>query len=524
MRMAYHESTRGTCAIFPIMRRIRIKAMPTVTALIAFVLLISITAAGHNEPQTASILQQGAELVAKGELDAAETLYEKAVREAPDDADLHYELAMVLFRRKNWTKAIEEFNRTIKLRPGQIKPRFYLAESYFMASDLDRARQAIAQAAAIAPEDAQVCQKYGEYLSAALDTRKIGLSWLQKARRLNSRLPRIDFEIGKTQFDLTDFQSAASTLEVALKQDGGDGEAAFYLAESWARLGGWNKARDFYAYALSHQYAYGPAYYGLGRAHVELAEFAAAVDPLTRAIALQPSLINAHFQLAKAYRQLGRSKEAEEQARLFAAMSDRVDTSRGLNGSDEEDAWRQVKPLLEANHQHEALELLAKLPACKGVDPGQPFYLLGIMYFSLARVDDAKRVLTIAHTKSPEAAQIAAYLGMVQLSAGDVSGAEQSFRSALAVESGEPLALIGLGEIRYQQQRWQESIGYLERSRTADPTVLLMLCDAYYRMGENDQAALTGEVIRAFADGREPLLNQLERILSLHQKANAGTP
>ena len=64
--------------------------------------------------------------------------------------------------------------------------------------------------------------------------------------------------------------------------------------------------------------------------------------PLQRAIVLDPSVIKAHFQLAKAFRQLARMKEAQEQSRLFEAMSDRVDTSRQLQGSEEQQAWKQA--------------------------------------------------------------------------------------------------------------------------------------------------------------------------------------
>jgi tetratricopeptide (TPR) repeat protein len=473
--------------------------------------------AGQARPDVATVLQQGAMLVGADRLTEAQDLYEKALRGSPDDPDLRFELGMVFFRQHNWSKAVENYRSSLSSRPGRIKPLFYLAEAYFMESDLDRARETIAQAARIAPDDAQVCQKYGEYLSATLETRKDGLSWLEKARRLNPGLVRIDFEIGKTHFELTDFQSASSSFGVALEKDARNGEAAFYLAESWANLGDWEKARDFYTYALTHGYTNGPAYYGLGRAQVELGEFEAGVGTLQRAVAVQPSLIKAHFQLSRAYRQLGRTKDAQDETRLFDAMTDRVDTSIELTGSEEEQAWKQVKPLLEANKEQEALELLAKLPVADGPDHDEPHYMLGTMYYSMQRKDDAKRVLTIARTKAPKSARIAAYLGMVQLSSGEAAAAEDSFQSALALDSADALALIGMGGIRYQQQRWSDAIQYLEKSRTADPDALFLLCDSYYRIGKPDEGLLTAKVIRALGAEREPLLDKLERLVALHQ-------
>ena len=483
--------------------------------LLAFLLLSSLLAAQAN-PDRKTILQQGKQLIEEGNLPAAQALYENALGSSPDDPDIRFELGMVYFRQRNWTKAAENFNASLSSGP-KIKPLYYLAESYFMQSDLDRARQTIAQAAGIAPDDAQICQKYGEYLTATIETRKQGLDWLLKAGRLNPGLPRIDFEIGKTQIDLTDFQSAASSLDTAVKKHPGDGQASFYLAEAYANLNDWERARDNYKQALARSYSDGPTYYGLGRSLVELGQFDAAIVPLQRAVALQPSLIQAHFQLGRAYRQIGQTAEAQHEMRLFSAMTGRVDTSAELKGPEEDEAWKRVKPVLAANQEQDALQLLAKLPVAKLPDRGEPHYLLGTMYYSMGRKDDAKRMLGIARTQAPKSARIAAFLGMVELSSGETSEAEQAFQSALALDSSETLALIGIGSIRYKQQRWPEAIRYLEKSRTADPGALLMLCDSYFRVERTGDALLTAEVIQAFGTDKPAILDKLQQLVKIQK-------
>jgi tetratricopeptide (TPR) repeat protein len=491
--------------------------MPYGMRTLVTLLWMSTVVTGQAAPNVAAALKRGATLVAAGRLAEARNLYEQALRSSPDDADLLFGLGTVFFQEHNWPKAIENYRSSINARPGSVKVLYYLAEAFFMEADVDRARQTIAMAASLAPNDAQICQKYGEYLAVNIENRREGLSWMEKSRRLDPRLARIDFDIARTQFDLTDFPSAIRNFEAALKQDAGNGEAAFYLGESWANLGDWEKARDFYTYALAHGYEKGPAFYGLGRAQVELGQFEDAVSSLQRAIVLQPSLMKAHFQLGKAYRQLGRSSEAREETRLFDAMTDRIDTSSELKSPEEEQAWKQVKPLLEARKEEEALQLLAKSPAAEASDQGDPHSLLGIMYYSLGRKDDARRVLTIARAKDPQSARIAAYLGMVQLSGGETAAAESSLQAALALDSNETLALIGMGGIRYQQQRWSDAIPYLERSRTADPDALFLLCDSYYRVGDPDDALLTAEVIRALGADRKDLLDRLNQLVAIHQ-------
>ena len=350
-----------------------------------------------------------------------------------------------------------------------------------------------------------------------VETRRDGLYWLQKARRLSPGLARIDIEIGKAQFELTDFQSAVSSFQKALRNNNSDGQAAFFLAESWANLSEWENARENYSFALAQEHADGPAYYGLGRTLVELGEFEASLMPLQRAIAMQPSLIQAHFQLGKAYRQLGRSEEALHEARLFGAMSNRIDTSHELEGPEEESAWKQVRPLLEANKQQEALELLTKSPLSERLDCGEPHYLLGFMYYSIGRRNEAISMLRMARTAEPRTARIAAYLGLVELDSGKTGLAEESFQSALALNSTEVLALVGIGVIRYQQQQWADAAEYLEKSRTADPGTLYMLCDAYFRTKKTQEALLTAEVIRALGSSNKPLQSAVDQLVRLYK-------
>lgn len=177
-----------------------------------------------------------------------------------------------------------------------------------------------------------------------------------------------------------------------------------------------------------------------------------------------------------------------------------------------------MKPLVDANNEQEALELLAKSRS-SGLDREEPHYLLGVIYYGLGRKGDAMRMLGLARKQVPDSARIAAYLGLVELSAGQTGAAEGSFRSALALDSGEVLALTGIGEIRYRQKRWAEAAEYFEKSRTGDPGALFLLCDAYFRVHRTDDAMLTAEVIRALASDRKDLLKSLDELVTLNKSS-----
>ncbi len=489
---------------------------------IAF-LLILVPAFAQAPDKVAPLLNQGEAFIRAGQLVQAREFFERALLRFPDNPDLSFDLGMVFFLQQNWPKAIENYQKSLLVKPNQVDPLYYMAQAYYLSSELDRARETIARAAALAPDNPEVCQEYGEYLAERVDMGTAGLKWLEKARTLDPFLERIDFDIGRTYLNLKDFQSAAVSLQAALKKDPADGEAAFLLAESWSALGDWEKARDSYNYALSHGYSSGPAYYGLGTALVQLGSYEAALTPLKKALELDPSFNKAHFQLSKAYRQLGRLEEAQSEAKLFEIPDQTESSSVKYAEFDptQTPAWAQVKALLEENKEQEALDYVAKPPRqVHNTAPNlnlNPYYLLGVVYHTMGRTDDAKRVLEIARTQAPMNAQIPAYLCEVQLSTGEVDQAEKSCNSALALDPADELALIVLAHIRYKQQRWEDVIAYLERSRTANPGALYMLCDAYYRVGKTNQAIATAEAIRSLAANNKSLLDNLDQLVKLHQ-------
>lgn len=472
----------------------------------------------------APLLNEGETLVHEGNLVQAQLFFEKALLKFPDSPDLRFDLGMVFFLEHNWQKAIENYQKSLRIKPDQVDPLYYMAQAYFQSSELDRAREAIARAATLAPDNADVCQEYGEYLAERMDKRTEGLKWLQKARSLNPDLERIDFEIGLAQFNLNDFQDATVSFQAALKKDPSNGEAAFLLGDSWSGLGYWEKARDSYNDALSKGYSSGATHYGLGTAQVQLGSYEAAVANLEKALELNPSLKEAHFQLAKAYRQLGRLHEAQREAKLFEILN-QSQTSANEYAEFQTDvrtpAWSEVKALLEENKEQAALDYIAKLPS-KVQNNAQnqnanPYYVLGVVYYTMGRIQDGERTLEIARAQVPGDAQTSAYLGVVELAANEPDRAEKSFNSALTLDPTNELALIGLARMKYKQQQWQDVIAYLERSHTANAGALYLLCDSYFRVGRINDAGVAAEAIRSLAPNDKRLLNDLDQLVKQHQ-------
>ena len=232
----------------------------------AVILLTEASATGLAGDGPAAVLKQGQRLEQKGQMADAQQLYQHALKKFPGDFRLQSELGMVFFQENDWPHAIEHLRIGVRGNPKSVDLLFYLSFAYFSNSELKLAREAIAKAAALKPNDARVCQKFGEYLTMPGDENAEGLPWLIKARTLDPNLQRIDFEIGAAQLAQQDYKNAIENLEAAQKKAPEDGHIAFLIGQAWAGMAEWEKAVEFYNFALTHGAADAATYYGLGEA------------------------------------------------------------------------------------------------------------------------------------------------------------------------------------------------------------------------------------------------------------------
>jgi Flp pilus assembly protein TadD len=66
---------------------------------------------------------------------------------------------------------------------------------------------------------------------------------------------------------------------------------------------------------------FGDAFLGLGESLIATKKFAEAVPPLETAAKLEPANPTAHFQLATAYRRVGRKVEADKEFAIHRQMT-----------------------------------------------------------------------------------------------------------------------------------------------------------------------------------------------------------
>jgi tetratricopeptide (TPR) repeat protein len=485
-------------------------------------LAVTSSAAQAPSPARRPLRERGIALEARGDTAGAKAAYLEAVALDPRDAEARFLLGTLLLRLGDWPGAVDVFEQAKALRPQHVDTCFYLAQAYYLDGRLGPATATIARAARLAPERADIAQKHGEYLCEGQSCKE-GLISLQKAYRLDRDLPAIEFDLGMAYHKQAAVPEAQRYLELALRRDPDNLVAARFLADVLGRQDQWDKAKPLYDLVAAREPRNAWALYGVGRSWVAMGKPEAALEPLRAALAVDPAMAEAHFQLGQALRQLGRRDESLRELEIFKALRDRAETPaaplKATRTPSEDKVWNECLRLVAEGREAEALAYLDALPRDQRADAD---YLLGVLYFNIERPLDAARLLARAVAKAPADAGGLAFLARAYVAAGQYEAAERELERAHALGPEGEIALLARGELAYARAAWADAIRYFEEARTSQVPALLKLCRAYVVTRDPEKAARTAELVRAFARGDPTWLRQLDSVL--HSGGGPDTP
>jgi tetratricopeptide (TPR) repeat protein len=166
---------------------------------------------------------------------------------------------------------------------------------------------------------------------------------------LAPRRPGIHFRIGRVLLARSqsapggpDAADALQAFEQELAVDPTNANAAYEIAEIHRKAADLDKARVFFERALTHYPEFEHALVGLGRTLVAQGQPALALPKLQAAIALNPADEVAYYQLAQAYRALGRTAEQEKALAEFTRLRDAASSRPATLPETKQDITRQV--------------------------------------------------------------------------------------------------------------------------------------------------------------------------------------
>ena len=448
-----------------------------------------------------------------GRRSEAAAAYEEALKLAPNDADVLLKTGAYKLAAGQKEEAITLLQRCLKILHGDGDAQYYLAQAYHLNGQDDLALTAIQLSLKAEPHNASVWQKYGELLCVSEDC-ETGLKWLQKARRSDAALPKIDYDIALTDLKLMDLSGAAQYAARAVEAQPNDVAALQLLADVDVKLAKWQEARNAFERILAFKTNDVDSLFGLGQCELELKNYPAAIDKLQLVLRLAPTRLLAHYYLSRAYAAMGKTDDAHHEAALHQLMMEQMTFVRSVESEGSESPITPRASQLLAEHREEdALQLYRNHFKGTAATLADAYVFIGKLYLGLGDRDSGVRCLHHALEIQPTVRGAHTYEGILALKLGDLSGAESQFKAELANDPNYQTAIAEMGEVRYHQERWSDAADQLAKSRTMTPELLYMLCDSYFHIGKIADADLNAETAAAYGRNNPELMKGLLALL-----------
>ena len=449
-----------------------------------------------------------------GNGEEASVSYEKALKLAPNDAELLLKVGVFQLVKGNTNQAITLLTQRLKALPKDEESLYYLAQAYHLKGEDNLALKTIREAIKVDPDSAEISQKYGELLCSSGDN-EAALRWLTKAQHSDPTLQRINFDLAVASYNSMDLSNAAMYSAKQTELQPNDLDAFVLLASVKVKLSQWQEAEAVLQHILAIREDDATSLLALGHCQLELEQYQAAADTLERSLRLDPTQVLGHFYLSRAFRALGRVSEAKHEADLHKEMMEQNSLTLPKAQLQREKALAdQARQLLSEHREEDAVRLFQERSRGPLVTQGSPLVSVGTIYLAMGDSENAQRVLDRALQIDPKTRDAHTYLGILALQQENLSRAEREFESELVIDPNHPLAVAELGEVRYRQGKWSEAAELFVKSKTAIPRLLYMLCDSYFRIGKVSSADLTAESLAAYARSEPEVMQGLAELLN----------
>jgi len=250
---------------------------------------------------------------------------------------------------------------------------------------------------------------------------------------------------------------------------------------------------------------------------VELKDYSTAVGTLQSVLRLDPTRLLAHFYLSRAFAGLGKTDEAEHEARLHQLMMEQATFVRSTADEQRENAIKaEARQLLKAHREEDALRLYTEHFKGTSATRADAYVFVGKTYLFMGATEDGLRNLRRALQVDPKVRGAHTYEGILALRDRDLSKAESEFQAELANDPSYQTALAEMGEVRYHQGRWADAAEQIAVSHTMTPELLFLLCDSYFHLGDTKNAGLTAELVAAYGRNNPALMKELQNLLRVN--------
>jgi len=449
-------------------------------------LLLGAPAYGQSLPPLPTLPLDTYEEPARAQISAAD----QAARQNPDDADRNGQLGMLLYANEQYEFAETCFERAHALDPGEARWAYYLGRTQSNLARHDRAVESLREALRLRPGYLPVRLFLAKCL---LDAGKTDESRALYQVLVDERPDTAEahYGLGRIAADRGERPSAVEHLRKACDLFPGFGAAHFALARAYRdqregekaqeelalyqkdRLG-WPSVPDPLFADILNLKTSADARLQKGIQLADAGQLQAAAVEHENALAVDPKLLPAHVNLIRIYGSLGQPEKAEEHYRAAVALD----------------------PNLAEAH-----------------------YNYGVLLIGQGRSTQAAEAFRRAIALRPAYAEAHNNYAYLLMTAGKLEEAAQHYRAAIESKPDYRAAHFNLGRILVQQGRTQEAIEHLRQTLTPEdeetPRCTYALGAAYARVGNWADALkyLQEAEQKATALGQSDLLESIEKDL-----------
>ncbi len=257
------------------------------------------------KPKQAAALQEATHLHQQGQAEAAEQLYKKLLKNAPNLAEAQFGLAVLLLQAGRNNEVVPLLEAVIRHNPNYAMAHNYLGIAHMRLQAWQPALTAFEKAVALEPTMA------GAYSDMAGVLEQLGhlpqaVAALQQAVALQPKQVQAHHNLGILLWNLDRRQEAVASMRSAFEADRNNAERANYLASHLIRVKQSREAVDLMRATLKQVPDNPQTLYILANALREEGQLEGAAAAFAKVLDSQPQVIDARVQLIHLKRRLCR--------------------------------------------------------------------------------------------------------------------------------------------------------------------------------------------------------------------------
>jgi len=412
-----------------------------------------------------NVVEEGKRAFDAGNYTEAVRLFEKA-QQSSARCEIFFYLGLARYRLKQLDRAIINFRSAAECDPKLPEPHIALGEAYTQKGDDNRALAAFESALKAQPNHAGALRSAAAlYIRHQMNEQAVGV--LERLSRMEPGDVQVRSNLGAAYAATSQLEKAEIEFQAAIQRNPVYPSALTGIGNVYLKTGRAEQATEVLQKAAKiAPGAYEPRFL-LGAAYNHLERYGEAVRELEAALSQGGGDPEIYYNMARAYRALGREEERKGALAQFTKLKARSERDKEW----QREAGRLVeraKTLVHAGDLAGAIALLERARELHRGDAQILFRLAGL-YYDVQQYAMARRLIQEAMAVAPAEWAYHYLLGLIEKSTGNLQAARSSLEAAVLLNSAAADAYNQLGDLAMRQNDAARAIEDFRRAVQLDP-------------------------------------------------------